>query len=271
MSRPRTVLIAAVAALVLGAGLARAQLVITDPAVTLRDAVIAVLKGQLLDTLTQEADRVQRMATRLSASTNLDKYALTEMDIPMWRIHLFLGEQFLYANPYNAALNYGDGKGSAYAQVARPRQGPGPELTGLAELAPDADAAIVAGLATLDAADSTLIAGTDQTGQLRYNGRRELAAIDALEGDTLDPSATQSATAVLDKISGAGLIRARQQQARLQFLAAIVEQLLVDNKRSRDTEVATMNMQLERLRWGQAANAGLVAGAAADLRAWRQP
>jgi hypothetical protein len=271
MSRPRTVLIAAVVALALGAGLARAQLMITDPALTLRDAVIAILKGQLLDTLTQEGDRVQRMATRLSASTNLDKYALTEMDIPMWRIHLFQGEQFLYANPYNAALNYGDSHGSAYEEVARPRQAPGAELTGLAELAPDADAAIVAGLATLDAADSTLIAGTDQTGQLRYNGRRELAAVDALQGDTLDPSATQSATAVLDKISGAGLIRARQQQARLQFLAAIVEQLLVDNKRSRDTEAATMNMQLERLRWGRAANASLVAGAAADLRAWRQP
>ena len=42
MSHPRTVLIAAVVALALGAGLARAQLVITDPAVTLRDAVILV-------------------------------------------------------------------------------------------------------------------------------------------------------------------------------------------------------------------------------------
>jgi len=40
-----------------------------------------------------------------------------------------------------------------------------------------------------------------------------------LEDDALDPSATQSATAVLDKISGAALIRARQQQARVQFLA----------------------------------------------------
>src|SRR3984893_5108730 len=166
MSRPRTVLIAALAALVCGAGLARAQLVITDPAVTLRDAVIAVLKGQLLDTLTQESDRVQRMATRLSASTNLDKYALTEMDIPMWRIHLFLGEQFLFANPYNAALNYGDRNGAGYAEVARPRREPASELTGLAELAPNPEAAIIAVLATLDASDSTIIAGTDQTGQL---------------------------------------------------------------------------------------------------------
>jgi hypothetical protein len=271
MSRPRTVLIAAVAALGLGAGLARAQLVITDPAVTLREAVIGVLKRQLLDTLTQEADRIRRMATRLSASTNLDKYALSEMEIPMWRIHVFWGDEFLYANPYNAALNYGDATSTAYEQVARPRQAPGLELTQLAELTPGADAAVVAELATLDAADSTLIAGTDQTGLLRYNGRRELAAIEALEGDALDPSDTQSATAVLDKISGAALIRARQQQARVQFLAAIVEQLLVDNKRSRDTEAATMNMHLERLRWGQVANASVVAGAAAELRAWRQP
>jgi hypothetical protein len=270
-SRPRTVLMAAAAALALGAGLARAQLVITDPAVTLRDAAIAVLKHQLLDTLTQEADRVRQLATRLSAVTNLGKYALTEQDIPMWRIHLFQGEQFLYANPYHAALNYGDGRGVGYAQVTRSRTAPGGELTGLAELAPAANAAIVAQLATLDAADSSLIAGTDQTGQLRYNGRLELAAIDALEGDTLDPSATQSATAVLDKVSGAGLIHARQQQARTQFLAAIVEQLLVDNKRARDTETATVNMQLARLRWGRAANASLVAGSADDLRAWRQP
>ena len=43
---------------------------------------------------------------------------------------------------------------------------PASELTQLAELAPNADAAIVAELATLDAADSTMIAGTDQTGLL---------------------------------------------------------------------------------------------------------
>ena len=271
MSRPRTVLIGAIVAIVLGANLARAQLVITDPAVTLRNVVIAVLNRQMLDTLTQQADRVQRMSTRLSALTNLDKYASIDDDIPRWRIHSFQGEQFVFANPYNAALNYGDRNGAGYAAVARPREKPGAELGGLFELAPNADAAIVAGLATLDAADSTIIAATDQTGQLRYNGRRELAAIDALQGDALDPSSGQSATAVLDKISGAGLIRARQQQARLQLLASIVEQLVVDNKRARDTEAATMNMQLERLREGRAANSRLVAGAADALRTWRQP
>ena len=53
------------------------------------------------------------------------------------------------------------------------------------------------------------------TGLLRYNGRSELAAIEALEGHVIDPSQTQSTTAVLDKISGAALIGARQQQARI--------------------------------------------------------
>ena len=76
---------------------------------------------------------------------------------------------------------------------------------------------------------------------------------------------------MLDKLSGATVIRARQQQARLQFLAGIVDQLLVDSKRSRDTEAALMNMRLEALRDGRAAGGALVAGAADDLRGWRQP
>ena len=42
--------------------------------------------------------------------------------------------------------------------------------------------------------------------------------------------------------------RRGNRQARMQFLTAIVEQLLVDNKRARDTEAAAMNMQLGRLR-----------------------
>ena len=79
------------------------------------------------------------------------------------------------------------------------------------------------------------IAATHDTGQLRFNGRKhELPAIDALEAHVIDPSNEQSATAVLDKISGAALIAARQRQARVQLLAGVVEQLLIDTKRARD-------------------------------------
>lgn len=269
----RLIVLGTVTGLTFAVSVARAQIVVHDPAVTVKDAAIAAVKQQVLNLLTNQSSRLQQMARRLSTLTDLTKYAIADDDTPKWRIHLFLGEQFLFANPYTAALNYGDGSGAGFEAVARERVTPGRELASFGEerLDPNAEAAIAAQLATLDAADSTLVANTDQTGQLRYNGRRELAAIEALEGDALDPDPTQSATAVLDKISGASLIRARQQQARLQFLTAIVEQLLVDNKRARDTEAATMNMQLERLRWGRQANTNLVAGAADALRAWRQP
>jgi len=273
MSRRRTILVSGsvVMTLTFGAGLANAQIAVFDPALTLKDAAIAALKELLRDTLNEEADRLHKMAKRLSAFADLSRYFMSDDDTPKWRIHPFQFDKFLYANSYNAALNYGDRLGSAYERVARNRVTPDTELSALVEVAPDAEAAIVAELATLDAADSSIIAGTDQTGLLRYNGRKELAAIEALQDDALDPSLDQSATAVVDKISGAALIRAQQQQARMQFLAGIVEQLLIDNKRARDTEAATMNMQLERLRWGSAANRSLLAGCTDDLRAWRQP
>lgn len=259
------------ASIALGTGVARAQLVVFDPAVTFKNVAIAALKEVLLDTLGSEADRLRQMAKRLSAYTDLRKYWIAEDDTPRWRIHPFQFEKFLYVNGYDAALNYGDRSGASFEAIARSRVDAAAVLAALDEAAPDAEAAILAQLATLDAADSSLIASTDQTGQLRYNGRKELAAIEALQDDALDPSTDQSATAVLDKISGASLIRAQQQQARMQFLGGIVEQLLVDNKRARDTEAATMNMQLQRLRWGTAANQNLIAGAADALRAWRQP
>ena len=79
------------------------------------------------------------------------------------------------------------------------------------------------------------------------------------------------ATAVLDKMSGAVLIAARQRQARAQLLAGIVEQLLVESKRARDTEAAAMNMQLVTWRDGRAANEAFVSGTASALNTWRQP
>jgi len=270
MKRLRRVVLV-VAGLALCGGVATAQFVVTDPALTFKNAFIAGWADNLLIVISDQTDRLLEMIRRLSALTDLSKYGISDDDTPMWRIHVYWTDEFLYVNDYNAALNYGDRDGAAFEEVARARQMPGTELSTLAESAPDAEAAIVAQLATLDAADSSLTASTDQTGQLRYNGRQELAAIEALESDALDPSLTQGTTAVVEKISGANLIRARQQQARIGFLTGMVEQLLIDNKRSRDTEVAAMNMQLERLMYGSSISANVTAGAANDLRTWIQP
>src|SRR5437762_11444523 len=103
-----------------GVTVARAQIVVTDPATTLKNIAIAALKNEVVDVLTNQATRLRKMAKRLSLATNLDKYAVT--DTPEWRIHWFIDDgTFLYANPYNAALNYGDHAGTSFAEVARER------------------------------------------------------------------------------------------------------------------------------------------------------
>jgi hypothetical protein len=267
MTRRRVVVVAIT--IISVATVARAQQVVFDPSNTFQNALTAAIKDDIVHLLGDQLDELQQIARRLSVFTDLRKYAME--DIPEWRIHLFQFEQYLFANGFNASLNYGDGAGAGFAEVARQRVLPDDALAVLAGADRRTAEAIRAQLATLDLADSSIIIGTDQTGHLRYNGRQEHEAIDDLQSDVINPSEEQSAAAVLDKISGAGLIRSRQQQARIQFLAAIVEQLLVDNKRSRDTEAAAMNMRLEALRDGHAAATALVAGLADDLRAWRQP
>jgi hypothetical protein len=246
---------------------ASAQLVVTDPATTIRNAITAALKSQLLQTLRSERDRLRRMAARLSAVTTLTRYVAD--DVPRWRTHDFESDAFLFGRAFHAALNYGDPSGELYLRVARGRMRVEESLAN--RLAPSARASLSSALATLDAADSTLMTGAHQTGTLRFNGRRELAAINVLEQHVVDPSDEHSLAAVLDKVSGAVLLESRQKQARLQLLAALTEQLVIENKRTRDADAAQMNMQIRRLRDASAANASLLAGAGDDLRTWRQP
>jgi hypothetical protein len=251
---------------VLCAPITSAQLVVTDPAVTLRNTVTATLKEYLLTLQAEQHRKLRRMARRLSMHTNLDKYALP--DPPRWRTH---GGDFLYSQPYNDALIFGDPTGAAFVELSQPMVAV-QSLLNLNRLSPAARRVLASRLATMNLADATAIAATNDTGQLRFNGRKkELPAIDALDAHVIDPSNEQSATAALDKISGAVLIGARQRQARAQLLAGVVEQLLIESKRARDTEAASMNMQLVTWRDGRAANEAFGAGTGDALRTWRQP
>jgi hypothetical protein len=247
-----------------------AQVAVYDPANTARNGVTAGLKEYLVSLQRQQREQLRRMATRLSVFTNLDKYSIT--DVPQWRIHVFFDapeEPVLFARDYHAALNYGDATGNAYLGVTVPLMDAG------ALLDEGVDGTVLrdfaARLATINVADATAISATNDVGHVRYNGRRELRAITRLESDVIDPSQEQSTTAVLEKLSGAELIGMRQRQARAQLLVGIVEQLLVDSKRARDTEASVMNMQLSTWRGGRAANDAFVAGAGDALRTWRQP
>jgi len=241
---------------------------VTDWLTTLQHRFLVEWKESILWVLGEEVRQIREMAQRLSLFTDLAKYAAA--DAPRWRTRR-IDDPLRATEAYMNALNAGDPRGAGYEGVARRRAAAGDVLASLGEDDVDADTAIRSALATLDLADSAIIAGTDQTGRIRGNRRSEVNAIAALEQDVIDPSDAQSTTAVLDKISAAGVIRARQQQARLQLLTALNEQLLVDAKRTRDTEAATMNMQLRRLLEGRAVAASLVADSAQDFRTWRQP
>jgi hypothetical protein len=241
-----------------------AQIAVYDPANTARNSISATFKEYLLEIQRQQHQRIRKMAQRLSAFADLQRFAVR--DTPRWRTH---GGDFIYANDVNDALIFGDPAGAAYAAVSHP------VVTAralLGRLTPAAQRAIASRLATIELTDAVAISAINDTGSLRLNGRKqELPAIDALELQVIDPSDQQSATAVLDKISAAVLIGARQRQARSQLLAAFVEQLLVDSKRDRDVDATAMNMQLTTWRDRRAANEAFVAGTGDALRTWRQP
>lgn len=259
-------LIAVIGIVLAAATPSQAQWVVYDASTTYRNSVTAALKEYLISVQRQQHSELRRMAHRLSMFTDLGKFGL--FDVPRWRTHDFEGPTFLFARDYHAALNYGDASGRAFFGVSHPVAD---ATAGLGRLAGSARRTLLSQLATLDLADSAIITATHDTGQLRYNGRRELAAIEGLQRDVTDGSLEQSTTAVLDKISGAGLIGARQRQARIQLLDGLVEQLLIENKRSRDSETAAVNMQLVAWRDRAAANRAFVAGTGDALRTWRQP
>lgn len=255
-----------IAIVVLTPSTVAAQVAVFDPAVTFRNRVTAAVKELLIALQGDQHEKLRRMARRLNA-TSLSQYALD--DAPKWRIHAFEdGGVFRFAGRYHAALNYGDARGTGYLSVSHPVLD---AREALGRFSTAARQALTARLATLDVADAAAIAATHDTGRVRFNGRRQLAAIDALQTDVVDPSDEQSATAVLDKIGGAVLIGARQRQARTQLLVGVLEQLLVDSKRVRDTDAAMMNMQLATWRERRAASEAFVAGSGDALRTWRQP
>lgn len=246
---------------------AAAQWTVYDPSNTARNTISATVKEYLVLTQRLQREQIDRMSRRLSRLTNFRKYSLPEP--PMWRIHDFWDEGISpLARDFHGALNYGDRLGRALIAVSHDVT----STTGLLNrLSPEGLRAVSSRLATIEAAESALVTASHDAGLTRFNGRRELAAIEALEAQVIDGSDEQSSTAVLEKMSGATLIAARQRQARVQLLSALVEQLLMDNKRARDADATAINMQLVRWRDGPRANAAFVAGSGDALRTWRQP
>jgi hypothetical protein len=243
-----------------------AQIIVHDTSVTARNVLTAALNQYLLEVQSAQHSQLRRMAQRLSFFTPLNKY--TAGDAPRWRRHPGVDDEGeMMSALLQSALDFGDADGAGYLGVAQPV---GLDAGVLSGLPASAQTVVERQLATIDLADAVSVSTINDEGRLRFAGRAELSAIDALEGDVVDGSLEQSATAVLDKISGAELLGARQKQARTSLLVALVEQLAVDTKRERDTYAAALNMQLAQ--WANSASRDVASSPTGDaLRTWRQP
>jgi hypothetical protein len=179
-------LLLAATILLIGCAAVQAQIVVFDPAITVRNTVTAVVKELLANLQEQQRRQIRRMSRRLSFFTDLQRYKLPEP--PRWRIHIFNDpETVLFAGDYHAALNYGDASGNAFRSVSVPLI----DARGLfGEEDPTAVREFAARLATINVADATAISATNDTGHVRYNGRREQAAIDQLDAAHRRPSTT---------------------------------------------------------------------------------
>jgi conjugal transfer/entry exclusion protein len=242
------------------AGTAPAQFVVIDPANLQQTILIAERTFQHYEQLRRQYEAIQLMARRLG---NMDAYRIPT--IPMASHD---PTRWTYGRTWIQALNSGDPRGTAYFASVLPLQQP----SFPARLSPTGRQALERAYATIEIADSIASMGAHQVALVRgYHGRIQ-DAVEALERDVTNPQQPyHEMTAVLDKVAAGELLARRQDMAGNQLLSHALEQLLARSKRERDTEAATINMQLTSWRDGRAANEAFVSGSADALRTWRQP
>jgi len=255
----RTVL--ALIALSAAATPASAQLVVIDPGNLVQTSLIAERTLRTYENLVAQYETLVRMAQGLGG---LNRYRL-----PSIAISRHDPSRWTYGAAWLQGLNAGDVRGELYRQTTRPLASPAGVID---SLPPTARQAIEDAYATVEITDAVAEIAGNQVAQVRsYSGAMQ-PAIQALEDDVVNPASRyHELTAELDKIAAGSLLARRQDTAANQLLSHVLEQLLARGKRLRDTEAATMNMRLANLRDGRAVGASLIAGAASDLRTWRQP
>ena len=240
---------------------AHAQLVVIDPGNLEQTSLIAERTLQAYRNLVAQYETLVQMAQGLG---NMDRYR-----VPAASIARHDPSRWTYGAPWLQGLNSGDLRGQLYRQTTRPLASP----AGIIDILPTtARKAVEDAYATVEITDAVAEIAGNQVAQVRGYASALQPAIQALEGDVVNPASRyHELTAELDKIAAGNLLARRQDTATNQLLSHVVEQMLARGKRLRDTEAATMNMRLANLRDGRAAGASLIAGAASDLRTWRQP
>jgi hypothetical protein len=243
------------------AATAEAQLVVIDPANLYQTIQIAERTWEHYQELRRQLETIQRISQGLGSllGYRIPSIPLTIHDPSRWE----------YGRPWIQALNSGDVTGAAYLSAALPLLRP---TTTPATLTAAARRTLERQYATIEIADSVAMMAGHQVALSRgYHGRLQ-TVVQALESDVLSGLlGYHEMTAILDKIAGGELLGRRQDMTANQLLSHALEQLLSRGKRQRDTEAATINMQLTSWRDGPSANQAFMAGAGDALRSWRQP
>ena len=185
-----------------------------------------------------------------------------------WQSHDIAGS-YTYAQPILSALNQGDVSGTGY-------DADGDRLTTLDDLLTSVPVDLRPRLRTIYGSiqldDSAAKMAINQVGSTRVNGRLALTAIQNMEDDEVSTADTyHTQTALLNKINGANVLALRLNETATQLELHILEQLLVQNKRSRDAEAEIMNAHLFQWRYGPAYGRDMFSRTAAALDSWRQP
>src|SRR5437764_1463973 len=170
---------------------------------------------------------------------------------------------YQYARDILASLNAGDSAGTGYNRSID-------RLDPLDDLLPSVPSDLQRRLATIYGTiqldDSTAITAIDQLGRIRANGSLMMSAIANMESDAVAaPDEFHTQTALLNKINGATVLALRITESASQFQLHILEQLLVQNKRSRDAEAEIMNAHLFQWRYGTGYGRELFSRTAANL------
>ena len=174
-----------------------------------------------------------------------------------------------YARPLLLALNEGDPTGTQYAQTVIALD---PVQAIVGQIPAVLRERVGTAYATIELADRVARTAIHQAGALRVQGAANVRTIQAMEDDAVSGDARfHTQTALLNKINGANVLNLRIAEQSSQSLLHVVEQLLVTNKRERDTEAKHMDAQIYQWRFGQAYGQDLFSRTAQGLDTWRQP
>jgi hypothetical protein len=183
-----------------------------------------------------------------------------------WPSHVTVAD---YAQPLLMALNQGDPTGTHYAQTVAPLD---PVQVVLSHIPAAFRARVGTDYATIELADRVARTAVHQAGALRTYGATVQQTIQAMEDDAVSGDARfHTETALLNKINGANVLGLRIAEQTSHSLLHVVEQLLVTNKRQRDTEAKQMDAQLYQWQYGLAYGQDLFRQTAQGLDSWRQP